>query len=238
MKCMFLCKRGRPDIEPGVCFLSTRTEISTEQDWSKLVRLLIFLRWTKGDILTLEADDTKNLYWYIDAAFAVHQDMKSHTGSTFTMGKGSIISASTKQKRNARSLTESDLNGTDERISKIVWAKRFLENLGYPVKLNVILQDNTSTIKLLKIGKECSGKRTRHFDIRLFYITDLIAASEVSVEYCPTEKMLVNYMSKPLVGKKKKNFRARILNLNNEHHSQIGQQECVGHSDKAVTFNA
>ena len=58
------------------------------------------------------------------------------------------------------------------------------------------------------------------------------------MEYCPTEKMLVDYMSKPLVGKKMKNFRAGILNLNNEHHSQIGQQECVGHSDKAVTFNA
>lgn len=105
------------------------------------------------------------------------------------------------------------------------------------MKLNVILQDNTSTIKLLKNGKESSGKRTRHFDIRLFYITDLIAASKVSVEYCLTEKMLADYMSKPLVGKKMKIFRAGIFNSNNEHHSQIGQQDCVGDAVKAVTFN-
>jgi len=34
----------------------------------------------------------------MDAAFAVHPDMKSHTGAVFTFGKGAIISDSSKQK--------------------------------------------------------------------------------------------------------------------------------------------
>jgi hypothetical protein len=41
------------------------------------------------------------------------------------------------------------------------------------VKLNIIYQDNTSTMKLERNGKESSGKRTRHFDIKYFYVTDL-----------------------------------------------------------------
>ena len=46
----------------------------------------------------LEADDTYTLMWYINVALTVHADMKSHTGAVFTMGKGAIISSSTKKK--------------------------------------------------------------------------------------------------------------------------------------------
>eukprot|EP00957_Ditylum_brightwellii_P172076 13100543-Ditylum_brightwellii.AAC.1 len=46
---------------------------------------------TKGtinDVPTFEADDTQELKWYIGIAFAVHDNMKSHTGATLTLGKG------------------------------------------------------------------------------------------------------------------------------------------------------
>ena len=68
-----------------------------------------FLKATRDEILILEADDSGTLSWYVDAAFAVHQDMKSHTGAIFTLGKGAISSDSTKQKVNARSSTEAEL---------------------------------------------------------------------------------------------------------------------------------
>ena len=106
MKAIFLCKRARPNVEPAVNFLSTRTIKPDENDWGKLARTLGFLKGTRDEILTLEADDTHILTWYVDAAFAVHSDMKSHTGMVFTLGKGAIISSSTKQKVNARSSTE------------------------------------------------------------------------------------------------------------------------------------
>jgi hypothetical protein len=36
---------------------------------------------------TLEADDSGVIRWWIDASFAVHPDMKSHTGAAMSMGK-------------------------------------------------------------------------------------------------------------------------------------------------------
>jgi hypothetical protein len=227
MKSMFLCKRGRPDIEPAISYLSTRTRKANESDWLKLLRKMGFLKGTRNDILTLEADDSQILSWYIDAAFAVHPDMKSHTGLVFTLGKGAITSASTKQKNNSRSSTESELNGTDDKISKIISVKKFIEHQDFEVKLNLIYQDNTSTMKLQKNGKLSSGKRTRHFDIKLFYITDLISRGEVDVRYCPTDEMIADYMSKPLVGTKFRIFRDLIINLSGKHH-RIGQQKYVG----------
>jgi hypothetical protein len=92
-----------------------------------ILRVLSFLKGTINDVLKLEANDTNTLTWYIDAAFTVHTDMKSHTGVVFTMGKGAIISSSRKQKVNSRSSTESELIGVDDKITKILWTKRFLE---------------------------------------------------------------------------------------------------------------
>jgi hypothetical protein len=230
MKAMFLCKRARPDITTAISFLSTRVKDPNEGDWDKFVRVLGFLKHTKEDILTLEADNTQTLTWHIDAAFAVHHDMRSHTGATFTLGKGAIMADSTKQKVNSRSSTESELNGIDDKIGKIIWTKKFIEHQGFEVKLNVIYQDNTSTIKLAENGKTSSGKRTRHFDIKLFYITDLIGKQEVIVKYCPTDNMIADYMTKPLMGTKFKLFRNKILNLHNKTNC-VGQQECVGQAN-------
>ena len=105
--------------------------------------------------------------------------------------------------------------------------KKFIENQGFKVNLNIVYQDNTSTMKLINNGKVSSGKRTRHFGIKLFYITDLIAKDEVEVRYCPTDKMIADYMSKPTTGTKFAEFRDLILNLSGKSY-QLRQQDCVG----------
>jgi hypothetical protein len=224
---MFLCKRARPDIDQGVAFLSSRVKEANEGDWTKPLRVLGFLKGTIDDVLKLEADDTNTLTWYIDTAFAVQKDMKSHTGAMFTMGKGAIIGSSMKQKVNSRSSTESELIGVDDKISTVLWTKRFLEWQEFMVKLNIIYQDNTSTIKLERKGKESSGNRTRHFDIKEFYGTDLISRDEVEIEYCNTDEMLADYNTKPVVGRNFSLFRDRYINLSGKL-LRIQQQECVG----------
>jgi hypothetical protein len=227
MKAMFLCKRARPDVNPVVGFLSSRVTAPNEGDWRKLLKTLGFLKGTINDVLQLEADDKQTLSWYIDAAFAVHMDMKSHTGAVFTMGKGALVSDSRKQRVNSRSSTESEIVGVDDEIHKVIWTKRFIEYQGFKVKHSIVYQDNTSSNKLEQNGKESSGKRTRHFDIKIFYVTDLVSRNEVQVKHCPTDEMIGDYMTKPLVGSKFKRFRDLIMNLSGIYH-QVGQQECVG----------
>ena len=124
MKAMFVAKQGRKDILPVVGFLASRVKDPNEGDWNKLSRMMGFLQNTKDDILTLEADNHQALYWMIDAAFGVHPDMKSHTGSTFSLGMGVIKADSTKQKVNARSSMEAESDGVDDEILKVLWTKR------------------------------------------------------------------------------------------------------------------
>ena len=74
--------------------------------------------------------------------------MKSHTGSIFILENGARWNDSIKQKANARSSTEADLISINNKISKIIWMKRFIESQGFDIDLNILYQDNMSTIKL------------------------------------------------------------------------------------------
>eukprot|EP00957_Ditylum_brightwellii_P088685 6753863-Ditylum_brightwellii.AAC.1 len=114
---MFL-KRGMQDINPDVDFLSARVKEPNDGDWVKLLKLLGFFKGAINDVLTLEVDYTQELKWYIDAAFAVHNNMKSHTGATLTLSKGCVISKSTKHRVNSRSFTKAELVAVDNKISK------------------------------------------------------------------------------------------------------------------------
>jgi hypothetical protein len=212
-KGLFLCKRARPDIQPAIAFLSSRVKGPGEQDWFKLGKMMGFLKSTSNDVLTLAADNTHNIIWYIDAAFGVHNDMRSHTGAIMSLGEGAIQAISTKQKINTRSSTEAELVSIDDVISKIIWTKLFLEEQGYTVNENILKRDNMSSMKLELNGKTSSGKRTRHFNIKYFHITDLINRKEASIEYCPTEEMIGDYMSKPTTGAKFQKFRNGIMNI-------------------------
>ena len=212
-KSLFLTKRARPDILPTVAFLCTRVKESTYQDWTKLTRLMDFLKTTKNDCLTLKADNSHHVIWSIDAAFAVHPDMKSHSGAIMTLGKGAIQSMSKKQKLNTRSSTESELIAVDDGMSQVLWTKHFLEAQGYKINNHIIHQDNESAIKLERNGPKSIGKRSRHINIRYFFITDQIEKGNVEVRYCPTDDMEGDYMTKPLQGAKFHKFRKFIMNL-------------------------
>ena len=62
---------------------------------------------------------------YVDASFAVHPDMRSHTGVIITLGKGAIYSRSSKQKLNTKSSTESELVAKSDALPQVLWFQRF-----------------------------------------------------------------------------------------------------------------
>jgi len=74
-----------------------------------------------------------------------------------------------------------------------------------------LLQDNKSSILLERNGKASSGKRTRHINIRYFFITDRVNMKEVSIDWCPTKDMVANFMTKPLQGSHFKRLRDIIM---------------------------
>ena len=200
-------------MQPTVAFLCTRVKQPTIEDWGKLLRFVSYLKSTEKDVLTLRTDGTNRILWWVDAAFTVHTDMKSHTGAVMSMGYGAIQAISKKQKVNTRSSTEAELVAVDDVLAQVVWTKKFLEAQGFNVTDNIVYQDNKSTMLLEKNGRKSAGKRSRHLDIRYFFATDLHERKEVDYKFCPTDAMTADYMSKSLHGKKFHKFRKEIMNL-------------------------
>jgi hypothetical protein len=220
---LFASKRARPDLQTAVAYLCTRVASSDEDDYKKLKRVIQYIRDTIHLPLVLGWDESGILVWSIDASFAVHMDMRSHTGYCLTMGTGAVVSGSVKQKITTRSSTESELVGVDDTITFIEWISLFMKCQvkdypeGDPLKMlgtkNLAKQDNTSTIKLANNGRRSCGQRTRHINIRYFYITDKIKDGTVVVTYCPTKEMISDYFTKPLQGSLFRQHRNAIMGV-------------------------
>ena len=78
----------------------------------------------------------------------------------------------------------------------------------------IVQQDNTSAIRMERFGKRSSTKRTRHIDIRYYYVTSLLNEGFISaVTYHPTEDMVSDYLTKPLQGSLFRKHRNSILGI-------------------------
>jgi hypothetical protein len=212
-KMLFATKRARQDTGTAVAYLTTRVRNPTEGDWKKLCHLMRYVRGTKTLPLILGGNSAGILKWYIDGSYGVHPNMRGQSGGGLTMGRGFPNGSSTKQKINGRSSTEGELIGVDDFMPAILWTRRFLEAQDYDVTENIVYQDNKSAMLLEKNGKASSGKRTKHINIRFFFITDMIEKGEVKVEWCPTEDMTADFWTKPLQGALFKKFRDLIMGV-------------------------
>jgi hypothetical protein len=210
-KLLYMAKRARPDILTAISFLARRVQQPTQQDLSKLIRVVQYLRSTAEMGLTLEADENITVYAYVDASYGVHSDMRSHTGAIISIGKGAVYSKSSVQKLNTKSSTEAELVGLSDASGQVLWTKQFLEEQGYKIGAAKIFQDNKSTIQLIANGQS-NNERTRHIAIRFFYLTDKVKQNLIKVEYMPTSEMIADFLTKPLQGQQFKKLRAQLLN--------------------------
>ena len=200
-KILYLAKRTQPDLLLAVSFLCTRVTTPDVDDWKKLGRCLRYLNETKDLTLTRSSTDLSTIFWWVDASFGVHDDCRSHTGAVMMMNHGTMFAMSSKQKLNTRSSTEAKLVGVNNAMTMILWMKHFIEAQGYPVCENVIYQDNESSMKLEKYGRQSSGKKTHHLDIRYYFVTDNVKQGTVEIRYCPTGDITADFFTKPLYSK-------------------------------------
>jgi hypothetical protein len=208
---LYVGLRGRPDLLVALCFLSTRVTCPTEQDQRKLRRLLEYIHGTLNLVLTIGALDLSTLYTFVDAAYGVHPDMRSQTGGVTSFGHGGIICRASKQKLNTKSSTEAELIGASDYMSNTLWVHHFMEAQGYPIRTSFFEQDNESAIKLARNGRASAGQRSRHINIRHFWIKDCLEQDHITMRHCDTESMLADFLTKPLQGTLFRKFRDVIL---------------------------
>jgi hypothetical protein len=201
MRLAYLAKRVKPEISVPVSYLATQVTMPNESDWRKLDRVIRYVENNLGSGIKLRADIKDKsivITGYIDAAFGCHDDGKSHTGVLITIGSGPVFVRSVKQKIVTKSSTEAELVALSDEAGTLLHVKEFISEQGYSVDL-VIAQDNQSTISLINENKQGS-MRTKHINVRYFWLRERIRNNELKILYVPTGAMFADILTKPLQG--------------------------------------
>jgi len=210
-KLLYLAKRSRPDILLAVSFLTTRVTTPTQDDLKKLERVIKYLNGTIDFGITLTVDSPLRVKAYVDASYGVHDDGKSHSALSLTLGSGTIDAVSGKQRIVTKSSTEAELVCASDQASRAIAGTEFLRAQGEVVAPPVVFQDNQSTISMIANGRSKSD-RTRHINIRTFWMKERVDLGELEIEYVPTDEMDADILTKPLQGEKFQALRRKLLN--------------------------
>ena len=150
-----------------------------------------------------------------------------------------LAGKSGKQKLNTRSSTEAELVGASDYLPHALWVKLFMEAQGYVMTEAVLEQDNESTIRVEENGRMSAGPRSRHIDIRYFWIKDRTKQANITVRHCPTLQMLGDFFTKPLQGGLFRKFRDALLGLTHVNtlvdtpapspEERVGKNQAVEH---------
>ena len=120
--------------------------------------------------------------------------MKSHTGGVMSFGTGAFICKSGKQKLNTKSSTEAEVVGASNYLPNTLWVQMFLAAQGYPINSSILEQDNESAMKLETNGRMSASQKSRHINIRYFWIKDRTEANQITIRHCPTLEMLADFL--------------------------------------------
>jgi hypothetical protein len=210
-KLLYVSLRARVDLLLAVVFLCTRVSVSTEQDEAKLRRVLEYINGSIADEYVLGADDMVRMRSWVDASFAVHPGMRSHTGGVISFGRGGLVCKSMKHKSVELSSTGAELVGASNYLPNTLWVKQFLEAQGHRIHESFFEQDNESAIRMETNGRMSAGAKSRHINIRYFWIKYQTKDANITVRHCPTLEMLADFFTKPLQGELFKRFKAVLL---------------------------
>jgi hypothetical protein len=210
----YIAKRIKPECLVVTSMLASRVQSPTEQDWSKLERLLAYINGAKNIPLCLEMDEAYpvRISASIDSSHATHGDYRGHTGVYISLGKGCIQAISVKQTINTKSSAETELVAASDGATPVINVQNIILSQGLQCEPALIDQDNKSTLAMLEKG-QATGPTSRHINIRYFWLTDRIVSGEVQVQYIESGEMTADALTKPLQGHLFYKHRKTLLNM-------------------------
>ena len=186
----------RPDISTAVSMLSQFCQNPSTSHWTSAKRVLRYLKATAEHGLFYQFGHQAPLEGFVDSDWAGDPTTRRSTsGYIFKLSGSSISWRSTKQPIVTCSTTEAEYVALSEAAREATWLRTMLYELGFAcIYPTIINEDNQGCIAISKNRR--TDRRTKHIDIRHHYVRDQIEQGTINVQYCPTEKMIADAMTK------------------------------------------
>ena len=158
------------------------------------------------------AETSEILKVYADSDFAGDETRKSTMGLVVVMNGGPVAWSSTLGKSVATSTAEAEIYAACAASKEALHVSRLIYDMGYTKELTPlrIAEDNSACIAMGNAGLK-NIKKAKHYEVKLRFLQQLILQKKIILEYCPTDKQLADFFTKPLDETKFVNFRDLIL---------------------------
>ncbi|KAG9446279.1 hypothetical protein H6P81_012407 [Aristolochia fimbriata] len=158
--------------------------------------ILQYLRGTSSTCLAFKKDDF-SLVGYVDSDYAGDLDRRrSITGYVFTLEGCSVSWKATLQHVVALSTTEAEYMAVTEAIKEAIWLQGLFRELSIRNEVTMIYCDSQSSIHLTK--DQMHHERTKHIDVRFYFVRDIVAQGVIVVKKIGTEDNPTDMMTKAL----------------------------------------
>lgn len=211
----FIANRTRPDICYAVNIFSQFQSNPGVVHWQGLLKLLGYLFYTKNLKLNLSCKNAQ-ITAYSDADFAANRDDRtSMGGELILLGESPIAWRTFKQKCVSLSTMESEFVAMTEVTKELIWLDKILGEC-FDRKIitgsksnSKLFVDNQAAIEFVKSPIE--NCRSRHIDVKLFFIRDLVYEGKFELLFICSKKNLADAFTKPLTKFDLKKFIDHIL---------------------------
>lgn len=137
------------------------------------------------------------------------ESRKSTSGFAFLYAGAAISWISRKQSCVTLSSMEAEYVSLSEACQEAIWLRSLLQDFGQRQETATIInEDNQSCIAFVKA--ERATRRSKHIETREQFVRNLCDEGKVRLEYCPTDAMVADILTKPLGVQKQQRFASMI----------------------------
>jgi len=185
----------RPDLAFPIEQLSQFSSNPANTHFQAGKRAMRYLQGMQTTGPTYNGEITGPIQGYCDVDYGAGEDRKSISGYVFLLGGAPISWQAKKQTTVAQSTVESEYAAIALAAKEMIWLQHLLGDLGMPKYApRTLFCDNQGAISLAK--NPTHHAKTKHVDVQLHFIRDHVEKGTINVEYCPTENMLADLMTK------------------------------------------
>ena len=176
---------------------------------TQVKRILKYINSTSDYGILYSYRENSKLMAYCDINWAGNaDDRKSTTGGCFFLGNNIISWFNKKQNCVSLSTAEAEYIAAGSSCSQLVWMKQMLKEYNVEQDVLTLYCDNLSAINISKNSIQHS--RTKHIDIRNYFIRDLVEEKVVTLEHVDIEEQLADIFTKALDAKQFEKPRGKL----------------------------
>ena len=193
---LYLAVWTRPDICYAVNSAAKHCAKPTNAHWTAVKRIFRYLQGTVNYGLYYPLGVKSSVVGYSDSDWAGDiNDRKSTSGYVFLVNGTAVSWKSQKQQSVALSTAEAEYMALSSAAQEAIWMMRLIGELeGCQIDSMTILEDNQACISMTQ-NPQHHGQ-AKHIAIRFHFVRDLVAKGVVKLQYCKSEDMIADFLTK------------------------------------------